>query len=225
VDDRILTFEFVTPCFLGGASREGPAEWRAGSVRGQLRWWFRAVAGGRYDGDLQQVRKLEAEIFGTTDRSSSLRVRTLGTPQTFPAGTPCTAGRSLGAEEIAAMWADSSAGTVSRLRLLSPGGKAFPVNPIHYLAYGPVDRGRFVRSGIPPEEKARLLLQWRRPPGEEAGKLFDLALRSWLNLGGIGARSRKGFGSLRCLEVHRGTVRDDEATDELSPRNADAFRR
>ncbi len=37
MDDRILTFEFVTPCFLGGASREGPAEWRAGSVRGQLR--------------------------------------------------------------------------------------------------------------------------------------------------------------------------------------------
>jgi hypothetical protein len=64
--------ELVTPCFLGGA--KGQAEWRGASIRGQLRWWFRAVAGAGFAGDLDKVRAAEEEIFGSTRRSSALRV-------------------------------------------------------------------------------------------------------------------------------------------------------
>lgn len=33
-----LQLELVSPAFLGGADRREPAEWRAASVRGQLRY-------------------------------------------------------------------------------------------------------------------------------------------------------------------------------------------
>ena len=40
--------EFITPSFLCGA-RQDIAELRPASIRGQLRWWFRALGGSRED--------------------------------------------------------------------------------------------------------------------------------------------------------------------------------
>ncbi len=47
---------FITPCFCGGANPTN-AEIRASSIRGQLRWWFRALGGTRDD---------EETIFGAS---------------------------------------------------------------------------------------------------------------------------------------------------------------
>jgi len=219
-----LKLEVVTPCFLGGSTRGGPAEWRAQSVRGQLRWWLRAVAGGRYRGELAKVRELEAEIFGTTDRSSALRVRALGTPRISKAQQSCNYGDAFGAQELAKMWGDPSTETVKRLHLTAPSGKAFKTNPVHYLAYGPVVKGDFVQSAIVPEQEVELVLHWRRRVGEEARELFDLALWAWLNLGGIGSRSRKGFGSLRCVAATRGGSQDKRLKENLAPIGSIAWR-
>lgn len=201
-----LNLEFVTPCFLGGASPEVP-EWRAASVRGQLRWWFRAVAGGQLGGRLETMRKLEASVFGTTHRASALTVRTLGAPHATGKGAPFSFGSALLAHQLAALWGDGSTATIRRLRLNNAEGKEFPVNPLQYLAYGPVDRGQLVRGCFRAGEAAQLELRWSRSPGAEARALFDLALWAWLNLGGIGSRSRKGFGSLSAVD----------ATSELAP--------
>lgn len=60
--------EFLTPCFCAGAD-QAKAEIRASSVRGQLRWWFRALGGTATD---------ERAIFGGVAgaaSSSSLVVR------------------------------------------------------------------------------------------------------------------------------------------------------
>ncbi len=46
--------EFITSAFLTGAD-QGVAEMRATSVRGALRWWFRALGG---------TKEAEAEVFG-----------------------------------------------------------------------------------------------------------------------------------------------------------------
>lgn len=61
--------ELITPCFCAGAD-QAKAEIRASSVRGQLRWWFRALGGQRDE---------EARVFGSVDkdlaRSSAIQVR------------------------------------------------------------------------------------------------------------------------------------------------------
>ena len=63
------TMELITPCFCSGADQT-KAEIRAPSIRGELRWWFRALGGSQKD---------EQEIFGgiarESGKSSALVVR------------------------------------------------------------------------------------------------------------------------------------------------------
>jgi CRISPR type III-B/RAMP module RAMP protein Cmr1 len=54
------TVECVTPCLCAGA-RQDVAEIRAPSIRGALRWWYRALGGDK---------RTEAEIFGSAAGSS-----------------------------------------------------------------------------------------------------------------------------------------------------------
>lgn len=67
---QTVTFncEVITPMFLGGANQQ--AELRPPSIRGAMRWWFRAMmGGGLFDSSLDlvmEVRKEEAELFGDT---------------------------------------------------------------------------------------------------------------------------------------------------------------
>ncbi|VVM05376.1 type III-B CRISPR module RAMP protein Cmr1 [Methylacidimicrobium tartarophylax] len=66
-------FEFLTPCFCGGAD-PAKAELRASTIRGQLRWWFRALGGSREE---------EACLFGCigdSARASCVAVRIVESP-------------------------------------------------------------------------------------------------------------------------------------------------
>lgn len=51
------TMEIITPCFCAGADQT-KAEIRAPSIRGELRWWFRALGG---------TREQEAAVFGSIE--------------------------------------------------------------------------------------------------------------------------------------------------------------
>lgn len=66
--------ELITPCFCAGAD-QAAAEFRAPSIRGKLRWWFR-VLGGSFDD--------EAWVFGSvageSGRGSAITVRVLPLP-------------------------------------------------------------------------------------------------------------------------------------------------
>src|SRR4051812_27643667 len=97
------------------------AEWRAASIRGQLRWWFRAVAGGAWQGDLDRVRGQEERLFGSTERKSFLNIRTFGSP----AATAQSFGKGMSAEEIARLWREESPETIQRLKLLRDGKEVF----------------------------------------------------------------------------------------------------
>lgn len=207
---QTFTVELVTPCFLGGA--KGQAEWRGASIRGQLRWWFRAVAGAHFGQDLEKVRVAEEEIFGSTRRCSALRVLPGRGPEPErPDGFGVPFGESLTADEIAQRWKDRNNSTVNRLRLQSRTS-----DPLHYLAYGPVAKGKLDRPFLPASNSASFDLQWVRTPGGDLPDLFTSALWAWLYLGGIGARSRKGFGS---LHVQQGPALWKTPMDQASFRN------
>lgn len=45
---KTYTLEFLMPCFCAGAD-QARAEIRAPAIRGQLRWWFRALGGSAAD--------------------------------------------------------------------------------------------------------------------------------------------------------------------------------
>ena len=75
-------FEVLTPAIAGGANPKQRAEIRPASIRGQLRWWFRALGG--FQSQLGTVRAREAEVFGSISEgalhSSPLVVRVARAP-------------------------------------------------------------------------------------------------------------------------------------------------
>ncbi|MEA1995380.1 MAG: type III-B CRISPR module RAMP protein Cmr1 [Campylobacterota bacterium] len=66
-----LECEVVTPLFLGGADRKS-ADLRTASIKGILRFWWRAIYGSDA---LADMKKSESEIFGSTDQKSNLTLR------------------------------------------------------------------------------------------------------------------------------------------------------
>jgi len=190
-----LEVEFVTPCFLRGSEDPG-AEWRAASIRGQLRWWLRAIAGA--DRPLAEVRRIEDELFGDTGRGSMVRLRTRPGAGLAPSREMRTLHTpDLNAAALAGRWGDPTA--EARLRIRSPRGLEMSSNPVFYLAFGAITGGTLRRAFLPPGAKGFLDVTWVRTPGDEIKRLFDQSLWAWLHLGGIGSKSRKGFGSLQRL--------------------------
>jgi CRISPR-associated protein Cmr1 len=89
--------EVVTPLFLGGADGK-TAELRPPSIRGAMRFWFRAMMGGIVGGNIEALKKLEADVFGDTDKAScfNLSLRGLNTCKgVFSEAPPPQVGASL----------------------------------------------------------------------------------------------------------------------------------
>ena len=205
-----LEVEFLTPCFLGGAEPQQACEWRAASIRGQLRWWFRAVAGGHFRGDLPAVREAEIRVFGATSQASALRIAALGEPRTTPPSRVPWDDPKLSAENLARQWGAGgkpNPATVQRLRITGRNGQPVSSSPIQYLGYGCIGFRGLERPCVLPDPAhgVKCRFQWRervwKSLGSEISELFELALWCWFHLGGIGAKSRNGFGSLACRGV------------------------
>ncbi len=68
-----FTLEAVTPIFMRGADQT-KAEIRAASIKGLMRWWFRALAGSYFGDDIAGLRKAEEYVFGSTKQRSKVVV-------------------------------------------------------------------------------------------------------------------------------------------------------
>lgn len=69
-----IGLQTLTPMFLNGSDSKGSPEPRAASVRGQLRYWFRAMEGAK-TADLKALWEAEQAIFGSTARGSVASIR------------------------------------------------------------------------------------------------------------------------------------------------------
>ena len=177
-----VKLKVVTPLFLGGAQPMEHAELRAPSIKGALRFWYRAI-----DPDYLEY---EGRIFGGTKENE---------------GQACFLSRV--SEVIESRKKDDKDGEARDSR--------WDTKKIAYLGYGPINRdktGKVIKDKAGkqrPEQKAMTLRPYIR-----AGTTFSLslyfkpntpsdyvarvkkALWALVMLGGLGARSRKGFGSM-----------------------------
>lgn len=76
-EERVYEIELITPMYGGGVvagvnEQERPI--RVPSIRGQLRFWWRATRGTAFT-SLEELKKREAAIWGSTERSSPTWVR------------------------------------------------------------------------------------------------------------------------------------------------------
>lgn len=168
--------EFVMPCLCAGADPK-TAELRSSAVRGQLRWWFRAL-GGSFDE--------ESRVFGRIGKKDEaigsavvIRTRILGKP---PVWEP---------PEFRATDSEAYVWHFARVSGLSDADKDSG-------QYGP----RWQEDGaIASGTKWELRVVIRRALDASLQSKFDSALRCFLALGSIGLRATRGLGSFYCAEV------------------------
>lgn len=184
--DAELTLEIVSPLFIGGAEpRAGdPAAegLRVPSLRGALRYWFRALLAAE---DRGKLAREEERLFGSAEVPSPLVVR-------VEPLSPC---KALSWDQV------KRAGGGSPPR----GAGGWAVSGLGYLGDVALraTRGDPARSALPPGCRYRAVLRWRRrtPPGREESD--RLAATVWLfsHLGSLGTRARRGFGAVQVAEV------------------------
>ena len=162
-----VELEAVTPLFLGGAEQDQP-EARAASFRGALRFWWRALAA---EPDVNELRRREAAVFGDTKRASPVRVDIDAVGSVQPAD-----------------WQQATKLSAGRLPDQARLG-------LSYLGFA-LAQSRSTRRCLPAGTRLRLTLRLRRGVDEDALRQAGAALWLLLNLGGIGTRSRRGFGGL-----------------------------
>jgi len=167
-------FRIVTPLFMGGANPQS-AELRVPSFKGVLRFWWRALALGGL-GSVESVREEEARIFGSTKRQSSVKIQLLP---------------------------PKKIGKKNRKSVLEYNGGGIVGEGARYLGYGVIaSNGELIRQCIGyPLEGGALELLFRPNTPEDDVRSVEAALLSMGLFGGLGSRSRKGYGSFNLLNL------------------------
>lgn len=169
--------ELLTPAFLGSAEPRKVDSWipfRPSTVRGLLRHWFRAAAGA---------------LLWPTDATLGAKARAL---DAMRAAETALFGDTERASNLVVL--PSKGGATRRF----PSSATDPAQHpgMRYLGYGIFDDRNVVPEALETPDKPLLLrLGLRR---EDAGtrELLGATTWLWIALGGLGARSRRGFGSM-----------------------------
>ena len=191
------TYRLTTPAFLAGArdGKKRPAELRVPSIMGALRFWWRALmwAEAAKTGGLPSLRQREARLFGAA------------------AGTKVTIdGKSENIGRQGAVWAK-----LKQIALPPVSGRhrfGYPNEPRYGLPYL-AGQGLLGREFIPAGTTFTLELNFN---AAELSRTDTHSLQQaiWALglMGGIGARVRRGFGSLHLVQLT-----DTARSSELGP--------
>jgi CRISPR-associated protein Cmr1 len=194
----VRTYRFLTPVFGGGVQVDGQKKprdevtpVRVPSIRGQLRFWWRACNRGEHQ-DPAPLFKAEEKVFGSTKAPSPLSIAVVQLPQ--------------------------RARDVSVLR-----DRFAVVDERHGRAYGafplrdtplrdPLLRDIPLRDtgtsgidhGVLHDHPGEWTLALRYP--DEIAEDVEAALWAWAHFGGLGGRTRRGFGAVEEVRRARGVL-------------------
>ena len=175
------TYRVVTPMFCAGAD-PGRAELRLPSFKGVLRFWWRALAWSRLEGDLEEIRRQEDVLFGSTGAGQSRVSMRLAMDSDPPL---------IRKDEVLTVPAPDG-------RVVGEGARYLGYGVMH--AFG-IRAGQLTRTCLraPFDFTVHMRLREREASPDElrqqSASLKD-ALVCLGTLGGMGAKSRKGYGSL-----------------------------
>ncbi len=191
-DELKIKAEFVTPAFLGGADKE--AEFRVESFKSGIRYWWRVLYGWQYGND---IKNIEDSIFGSTDRVSSLRLKLT---------IPKEPENCISSEKL-----------IGKRFSTSHQGREISLNILDYLAFGKCTydrdlRGNKYSSYIKP--KTSITLTMKINNSEYSDQIKDAA-KMFFKYGGIGGRSRNGFGSMSIKEFNYDFSKKVTVSDKL----------
>ena len=233
----IFEYEVVTPMFLGGA-RDGGDELRIRetSVRGALAFWWRALtyagivsaAGGKQELALDRLRERELVLFGGPKGQGSFAFRTTGIepPKVLKPGTVLLR-NGLSTEKPAPVGKRmEDAGAVGEgVRYLAYGlvaafstkldkdGKLEPGNIKTHAA-------QLERGAIAAGHRFNLEVTFRDDVPADLVVEITRAATVLGSLGGLGARVRRGFGSLSLMAV---SEKNGDVANHVQPQNVEKY--
>ncbi len=179
-----LTCKTITPLFMGGAEQQ--AELRTQSIKGLIRWFWRAI---KCEDDIEKLKKEEAEIFGGENLSSKVRIDLIL--------RSIKKGKNI-KEDFKLDWKfDKSS------KSLKGNHKG-----LGYILYSTVLPGR-EREYIKPDTEFELKISSFY---EDALSQTLASLWAGVYLGGFGTRSRRGGGNLEIIGIEGDTKTDLDFT-------------
>ncbi|HEU5378624.1 MAG TPA: type III-B CRISPR module RAMP protein Cmr1 [Ktedonobacteraceae bacterium] len=201
------TYKLITPLFGGGVEpgvNDPVTLIRGTEIRGQLRFWWRAIRGGQFNGDLAAMKKREDEIWGAASNTETQKER----------------GHNEEAEEVEEKtWY----GPVQIEIEVEPQHKGEPVKPFKIVPkkggyranpdHGIPDYAAFPLRPNDDDLKQKgantpvadlqqyTTFHLKMIFLEDWAKEVSAALWAWETFGGVGARTRRGFGALQRLDL------------------------
>ncbi len=173
---QVHRYELITP-LLGGGVEPGLADpvtvIRGSEIRGHLRFWWRACRGGRFGGNLARMKEAEDLLWGAAS--------------TAQRPTPSQVQVEV---EIANPGQDEQPFETRTRASQNWRSLAYAAFPLQGDEEKPPGK---VRTGV------AFTLTLTFPQSQQAE--VEAALWAWETFGGIGARTRRGFGALRDLDV------------------------
>ena len=192
-----VTYRVVTPLFCAGVDPESP-ELRLPSFKGVLRYWWRALAWSRCHGDLEVVRQQEDMLFGSAGGGQSrvsmhLALELASDHQQPDSRVRQSRGGSVGGS-------NPYARRVLKDGVLKVPGQGVVGDGARYLGYGVMkafgsQKGQVTRSCLQAPFSFTVLMRGRNLNETAVTSLKD-TLIALGTVGGMGAKSRKGYGSL-----------------------------
>ena len=177
-----VKLQFVTPCIMSGAEQR-KAEFRAPSVRGNLRWWMRALGCSK---------ELVNALFGSANGDHGMRSRVIVRDTTVPEVL-----KDL--EHSEPMNAETLAGSSNDYFLW----------PLAKKERGVISAGTTVSFSIivrdfgeaPKDVKKKAEFERAKGTFEKALPELKRALKAFLLFGALGTRSRRCYGSIWPTDV------------------------
>ncbi len=218
---QIRKYKLITPLFGGGAETKKADAIkivRETEIRGQLRFWWRAIRGV---GTIPEMSKREAEIFGTS--ASEKEGNKLGASEVKVFVKIDNEGESK--EPFIVVEKTDRFGNVEyNDRTGEPKTKVIDkkIAPIYAVfPLRPPENEKFAGMYIPPlQVGVEFSLEISFP--DKLRKDVEAAIWAWETFGGIGARTRRGFGAVELFEL---CENNSDITDSIEKptSNKDAF--
>jgi len=183
IKEIVREYQLVTPIYGGGEEPNRPDSVtliRASSIKGQLRFWWRAIRGWKSDGKISKLLSLEERIWGGVSVYKQSSRVTLALEIVSP---------ELGKEKV----------LYENVRNV-PKYAVFPLMRLDSNV-----RAQALLKEVRFRLKLRIVAERQKEKGEQLS-LKDLvdeveaALWAWEVFGGIGARTRRGFGAMKRVD-------------------------
>jgi CRISPR-associated protein Cmr1 len=183
---QVREYELITPLFGGGVSpRESDPVTiiRGTEIRGQLRFWWRACRGGQFNGDLAKLKQEEDKIWGAAYEKGKESISQNETVQiVVDVISPGTSKSPF----------ERQNGRTRSIQSVAPSYAAFPLQPSDEE-----NQANSLLKTVRQNVSFRLMISF---PTSQRTEL-EAALWAWETFGGVGARTRRGFGALHLLKI------------------------